>query len=97
MQQSIGGGAEAVLSIASGDTSLMSIILSVLIIALSGVNAMALKVSQGGLFHTIWFNMAILLGIGGIVVYGVDMFLDGMIGDLLDITETLEVSAGVDK
>lgn len=95
MQQSIGGEASAVLAIASGDTTLMSMILSVLIIALSGVNAMALKVSQGGLFHTIWFNMAILLSVGGIVVYGVDMFLDGMIGNILDITDTLEASTGV--
>ncbi|MEM3094732.1 MAG: hypothetical protein QXX64_03735, partial [Nitrososphaera sp.] len=95
LQQSVGSEGAAILSIAAGDTTLMSMILSLLIVALSGVNAMALKVSQGGLFHTIWFNMGVLLGIGGVVVYGVDIFLDSMIGDILDITESLEASAGL--
>lgn len=95
MQKMVTDGGASVLTIGSADATLMGIILSVLAIALAGINAMALKVSQGGLFHTVWFNMAILLVLGGIVVYGVDTFLNGMIGNILDITESLESSAGV--
>jgi flagellar protein FlaJ len=65
-------------------------ILPALAIALAAINAMALKVSQGGLFHTIWFNMALLMILGGFVTYGVEIFLEQMIGDVLDIEGLIE-------
>ncbi|HKU50574.1 MAG TPA: hypothetical protein VJP79_11530 [Nitrososphaera sp.] len=92
MQQTVTEGASNFMVISTGDPTMMGVILAGLALALAGINAMALKVAQGGLFHTIWLNVAMLLVTGGIVIYGVDMFLDRMIGGILDVTQLLEES-----
>jgi flagellar protein FlaJ len=97
MQKMVTDGSANFMVFAGGDPVMMGIILSVLAVALSAINAIALKVSQGGLFHTVWLNMAILLITGGIVIFGVDMFLDKMIGGILNVEELLKTSTGVDN
>lgn len=61
----------------------MNIILPVLIIALATINGLVIKISQGGLFKTMWFNIGLLLLIGGIVSFGVQQFVAGMFGDII--------------
>ncbi|GEM_PF-483453 len=93
MQKTVGENAGNFIAFSPGDPALMGSILAVLAIVLSAINAMALKVSQGGLFHTIWFNMAILLIAGGIVVFAVDAFLDNMIGGILNISQLVQTTS----
>jgi flagellar protein FlaJ len=92
MQSTITENGTNLIPINPGDGALVGMILPALAIALAAINAMALKVSQGGFFHTIWFNMAILMILGGIVTYGVDVFLEQMIGEVLDIDSLVEGS-----
>lgn len=90
LQSQVTENAQSVIAITPADPGLMSMLLPAMAIALSGINAMALKVFQGGLYHTVWFTAALLLIIGGAVLWGVDMFLENMLGNILDIQGTLE-------
>jgi archaeal flagellar protein FlaJ len=71
------------------DPGILNMLVVILAFALSGLNAVVIKISQGGLFHTIWFNLAILLSISGLIVYGTDQFLSQSLGNILDISQNL--------
>lgn len=66
------------------DPMLMSTMVPAMILVLAGVNAMSIKISQGGMQQTVWLNVAILIVVGGVVVFGVDLFLSQMFDDLLE-------------
>jgi flagellar protein FlaJ len=91
LQNSISGhgGAAGVLSLTPADPGVMVILLPAMAIALSAINGMALKVFQGGLYQTVWFTIAILMIVGGLVLYGIDQFLSNMLGSVLDIQHTI--------
>lgn len=61
----------------------MNIVLPVVIIALSAINGMVIKISQGGMFKTMWFNIGLLLLLGGVVAFGVQQFVGQMFGDII--------------
>jgi flagellar protein FlaJ len=61
----------------------MNIVMPVMIVALACINALVIKVSQGGMFKTVWFNIGILLLIGGIVSFGNQQFVGQMFGDVI--------------
>ncbi len=65
------------------DPALIATLVPAMILVLAGVNAMSIKLSQGGLQQTVWLNVAILIVVGGVVVFGVDLFLSQMFDDLL--------------
>lgn len=65
----------------SGDV--MNLILTIMIVALSGINGVVIKVAQGGLFKTMWFNIGLLMIIGGIVSFGIEMFASQMFDTML--------------
>ena len=89
LQHSITGSAQSVITIAPADPTVMAALLPAMAVALAGINAMALKVFQGGVYQTVWFTAGILLIIGGLVLYGVDGFLSNMLGNVLDLQNTL--------
>ncbi|MEW5840723.1 hypothetical protein [Nitrososphaera sp.] len=64
-------------------TETMNIILPAMVIALAGINGLVIKISQGGMFKTVWFNIGLLLIIGGIVSFGVQQFVAQMFGDII--------------
>ncbi len=57
------------------DPNFMAMMMPIVIIVTSAINALAIKVAQGGLFKTVWFNMALLTALGGITMYGTTMAL----------------------
>ncbi|MEM2141020.1 MAG: type II secretion system F family protein [Nitrososphaera sp.] len=61
----------------------MNIVLPVMVIALAAINGMVIKISQGGMFKTMWFNIGLLLLIGGVVSFGVQQFVASMFGDII--------------
>ncbi len=57
------------------DPNFMAMMMPVVIIVTSAINGLAIKVGQGGLFKTVWFNIAMLTALGGITMYGTTMAL----------------------
>ncbi len=68
------------------DPHFMAIMMPFVILITSAINGLAIKVGQGGLFKTVWFNIAMLSVIGGATMYGTTMalskFLENHILDL---------------
>ncbi|MEW6603088.1 MAG: flagellar assembly protein FlaJ [Thermoproteota archaeon] len=75
------------------DPGLMTLMIPVMTLTLSAINALMVKISQGGLYETVWFNIAIMMIIGGVVVYGVDLFLSQMFDELLQ-NDILDIAGG---
>ncbi|MGI0101505.1 MAG: flagellar assembly protein FlaJ [Nitrosotalea sp.] len=68
------------------DPNFMAMMMPIVIIVTSAINALAIKVGQGGLFKTVWFNMALLTALGGITMYGTTMALSKFLENhILDI------------
>jgi flagellar protein FlaJ len=61
----------------------MNIVMPVMIVALACINGLVIKVSQGGMFKTVWFNIGLLLLIGGVVSFGTQQFVGQMFGDII--------------
>lgn len=57
------------------DPNFMTMMMPIVIITTSAINALAIKVGQGGLFKTFWFNIALLTALGGVTMYGTTMAL----------------------
>lgn len=55
------------------DQNFMQIMLPILVLATSVINALAIKIAQGGLYKTIWFHIALLNLIGALTVYGTEI------------------------
>ncbi|AIC15226.1 type II secretion system F family protein [Nitrososphaera viennensis] len=62
---------------------MMNIVLPLMIVALACINGLVIKISQGGLYKTMWFNIGLLLVIGGVVSFGVQQFVGQMFGDII--------------
>lgn len=52
------------------DPNFVHMMMPLVVLATSTINALAVKVGQGGLFKTVLFNIAMLTVIGGITMYG---------------------------
>lgn len=89
-QNSFSLGTSSALTISSIDPSLLAVVLPALALSLSGINAMAVKISQGGLYYTIWYTLGVLLVLSGIVLFGVDQFLSNMLGSITSVTNGYE-------
>lgn len=57
------------------DPNFMAMMMPIVIIATSTINAFAIKVGQGGLFKTVCFNVALLSALGGVTMYGTTIAL----------------------
>ncbi|MDE2589845.1 MAG: flagellar assembly protein FlaJ [Patescibacteria group bacterium] len=57
------------------DPHFMAVMMPFVIIVTSAINGLAIKVGQGGLFKTVWFNIAMLSALGGVAMYGTSMAL----------------------
>ena len=69
------------------DPNFMAMMMPIVIIVTSTINALAIKVGQGGLFKTVWFNIALLTALGGITMYGTTMALSKFLENhILDIS-----------
>jgi flagellar protein FlaJ len=86
-------GAQNSIVITPIDPSIMSFILPVVILSLSGINAMAIKVSQGGLMKTVLFYAGLLCVIGSVVVYSSDIFLGEMLSGMMEFTQITDLQA----
>lgn len=75
------------------DPGLLNMLVVILAFALSGLNAVVVKISQGGLFHTIWFNLAILLSISGVLIYATDQFIGQALGNIIDLGQNIGVAS----
>lgn len=85
-------GAQNAILISSIDPAIMNFILPFVILSLSGINAMAIKASQGGLIKTVWFYAALLCVIGSVVVYGSDYFLGQLLEGMMKFTQITDLS-----
>lgn len=63
------------------DPNFMAMMMPIVIIVTSTINALAIKVAQGGLFKTVWFNIALLTALGGVTMYGTTMALSNFLTD----------------
>ncbi|MDE1829481.1 MAG: flagellar assembly protein FlaJ, partial [Thaumarchaeota archaeon] len=71
------------------DPHFMAMMMPFVIIITSAINALAIKVGQGGLFKTVWFNIAMLSAIGGMAMYGTSMALSKFLENhILNISST---------
>ncbi|MDE1831743.1 MAG: flagellar assembly protein FlaJ [Thaumarchaeota archaeon] len=71
------------------DPNFMSMMMPIVIIVTSVINAFAIKVGQGGLFKTVWFNIPLLTALGGVAMYGTTMALSKFLGNhILDLSTT---------
>jgi len=71
------------------DPEFMASILPIFILMTSILSAMAIKVAQGGLYKTVFYNIAILALLGSVVSYGMDFFLsDYLESHVLDFVDT---------
>ncbi len=70
------------------DPEFMNAMLPVMILVTSVLSAMAIKVSQGGLYKTVFYNIAILALLGSVVSLGMDFFLsDFLESHVLDFVD----------
>jgi len=71
----------------------MTMMMPFVIIVTSAINGLAIKVGQGGLFKTVWYNIAMLSVIGGVAMYGTSLalskFLENHILDMSSLTAHL--------
>lgn len=63
------------------DPNFMAMMMPIVIIVTSTINALAIKVGQGGLFKTVWFNIALLTALGGVTMFGTTMALSNFLTD----------------
>ena len=68
------------------DPAFVYSMMPIIIVVTSTINGLAIKVGQGGLFKTVWFNIALLSVMGGITMYGttaaLSQFLSSHVLDL---------------
>ncbi len=71
------------------DPNFMAMMMPIVIIVTSTINALAIKVGQGGLFKTVCFNVALLTALGGVTMYGTTMALSKFLENhILNISST---------
>ncbi len=71
------------------DPEFMNAMLPIMILVISLLSAMAIKVAQGGLYKTVFYNIAILAILGSVVSYGMDFFLsDYLESNVLDFVNS---------
>ncbi|MDE1765510.1 MAG: flagellar assembly protein FlaJ [Thaumarchaeota archaeon] len=71
------------------DPHFMAMMMPFVILITSAINGLAIKVGQGGLFKTVWFNIAMLTALGGVAMYGTTMALSKFLENhILDISTT---------
>lgn len=71
------------------DPHFMAMMMPFVIIITSAINGLAIKVGQGGLFKTVWFNIAMLNVLGGVAMYGTSMALSKFLENhILNISGT---------
>ncbi|GIU70575.1 MAG: flagellar assembly protein FlaJ [Candidatus Nitrosocaldaceae archaeon] len=68
------------------DPELMNSIIPIVVLALSIINGLATKIARGGLYKTAWFNIGMFILIGSIVVYTADIFMDKLLGEIIDLS-----------
>ncbi len=66
----------------------------IFIIALSVINALAIKVAQGGMYETLWVPLAILVSASGVVTYGVSMLSQTVFAQMTGLTEFVKSLTG---
>jgi flagellar protein FlaJ len=70
------------------DPEFMNAMLPIMILVISVISAIAIKVAQGGLYKTVFYNVAILALIGSLVSFGMDFFLsDFLESHVLDFVD----------
>ncbi len=69
------------------DPNFMAMMMPIVVLSTSAINGLAIKVGQGGLFKTVWFNIACLTALGGITMYGTTVALSKFLENhILDIS-----------
>src|SRR5574337_434313 len=76
------------------DPNFVHMMMPLVILATSTINALAVKVGQGGLFKTVLFNIAMLTVIGGITMYGTTTALSQFLTNHILDTYSPGVAAG---
>lgn len=75
------------------DPAFMANMMPIVILSISTINALAVKVGQGGFYKTVWFNIALFCVIGGVAMYGTDLGLSQFLtSDVLDLTPNAHLS-----
>ncbi len=68
------------------DPTFMTMMMPIVLLSTSVINGMAVKVAQGGLYKTVFFNIALLCIIGSVTMYGTNAFLSKFLTNhILDI------------
>ena len=90
--QSISGEIATVIPFRPTTLDLALSITPIFIIILSILNALVIKISQGGMYETILVPLAILLAISGIVMWCVSMFSTGIFSSITGLSSLLEIT-----
>ena len=71
------------------DPATMAVMMPAMVLMMSVISAMALKVSQGGLYKTVFYHIALLILIGSVVMFVMDTLLsDYLATHVLEFAET---------
>jgi len=76
------------------DPNFVHMMLPIIILVTSTINALAVKVGQGGLFKTVWFNIAMFTVLGGVTMYGTTTALSQFLTQHILDTYSPGVAAG---
>ncbi|MGI0065259.1 MAG: flagellar assembly protein FlaJ [Nitrosotalea sp.] len=77
------------------DPNFVHMMLPIVILVTSAINALAVKVGQGGLFKTVWFNIAMFTVIGGVTMFGITAALSQFLTQhILDTYSPGGIAAG---
>ncbi len=70
------------------DPSLLHILLPIIVVLISIINAFASKITRGGFFKTIWLNLGMFIILGAITMYVTDIFMSKLMELVLNLNPT---------
>ena len=63
------------------------------VITLSVINALVIKIAQGGMYETLWVPLAMLLMLSGLVMFGVNLISNTIFSSLAGITGVMSITS----
>ncbi len=67
------------------DPNTIDMILPFIVICASIINGFAIKVANGGLYKTVWFNIGLFMLVGSLAVYAADLFMNTLLKSMIEL------------
>lgn len=87
--QSVSSEIVRILPFVPPPVGMMSAVTPILIVTLAVINAIAIKVAQGGMYETVWIPLSMLLMVSGAVVWGARAVTEALFSQLLTFQELI--------